>query len=67
MQQPYINIVITKIIIMELNNFKIMGNSTNDYHLQLKESLLILKLKPSLNIAKESTRLHLFEIIFNGQ
>ena len=42
------------------DNFKIMGNSINNYHLQLKESLLILKLKPLLNKAKESMPLYLF-------
>ena len=43
------------------DNFKIMGNSVNNYFLQLKESLLILKLKPSLNVAKESMPLYLFD------
>ena len=43
------------------DNFKIMGNSVNIYFLQLKESLLILKLKPSLNVAKESMTLYLFD------
>ena len=43
------------------NNFKIMGNSVNNYFLQLKESLLILKLRPSLNVAKESMPLYLFD------
>ena len=41
-----------------------MGNSVNNYFLQLKESLLpllILKLKPSLNVAKESMSLYLFD------
>ena len=44
----------------DTNSFKVMGNSVNNFHLQLKESLLILKLKPSLNIAKESMPLYLF-------
>ena len=44
-----------------IDGFKIMGNSINNYFLQLKESLLILKLKPSLNVAKESTALYLFD------
>ena len=35
------------------DNFKIMGNSVNNYFLHLKESLLILKLRSSLNVAKE--------------
>ena len=43
------------------DNFKIMGNSVNIYFLQLKESFLILKLKPSLNIVKESMPLYLFD------
>ena len=34
--------------------FSLIGNATNNYHIKLKESLFILKLKPSLNIAKES-------------
>ena len=41
--------------------FSLIGNATCNYHLKLKESLVILKLKPSLNIAKESMPLHLFE------
>ena len=43
------------------DNFKIMGNSVNNYFLQLKESLLILNLKPSLNVTKESMPLYLFD------
>jgi len=49
-----------QIHINNVDSFKVMGNSTNNYHLQLKESLLILKQKPSLNVAKESMPLHLF-------
>ena len=37
------------------------GDATNKSHLKLKESLVILKLKPSLNIAKESMPLYLIE------
>ena len=33
----------------------------NNYHLSLKESLLIFKLKQSLNVAKESIPLYLFD------
>ena len=36
-------------------------HTENKYHLKLKESLLILKMKPSLNVVKESVPLHLFE------
>ena len=43
-----------------LDNFKVLGNAVNNFHLQLKESLLILKLKPSLNVASESMPLYLF-------
>ena len=41
--------------------FSLIGNTTNNYHLKLKESLVILKLKQSLNTTKESMSLHLFE------
>ena len=43
------------------DNFKIMGNSVNNYFLQLKESLLILKLKPLINVAKDSMSLYSFD------
>ena len=32
--------------------FTLIGSASNNFHLKLKESLLILKLKPSLNVAK---------------
>ena len=35
---------------ISLDNFKVLGNAINSFHLQLKESLLTLKMKPSLNI-----------------
>ena len=41
--------------------FSLVGNAANKSHLKLKESLLILKMKPSLNIAKESIPLYLFQ------
>ena len=41
--------------------FSLIGNATNNYHLKLKESLVILKVKLSVNIAKESLPLYLFE------
>ena len=34
--------------------FSLVGNTVNKYHLKLKESLLVFKMKPSLNVAKES-------------
>ena len=39
--------------------FSLVGNAANKYYLKLKESLLILKMKPSLIVAKESTPLYL--------
>ena len=39
--------------------FSLVGNAANKYHLKLKESLLTLKMKPSLNVAKESMPLYL--------
>ena len=39
----------------------LVGNAANKYHLKLKESFLMLKIKPSLNVARESMSLHLFE------
>ena len=41
--------------------FLLVRNAANKYHLKLKESFLILKMKPSLNVAKESMPLYLFE------
>ena len=41
--------------------FSLVGNAANKYHLKLKESLLILKMKPPLNVAKESMPFYLFE------
>ena len=44
-----------------LDNFQVLGNAVNNFHLQLKESLLIMKMKTFLNIAKESMPLYLFD------
>ena len=44
-----------------VDNFEIVGTAVNDFHLKLKESLLILKMKPWLNIAQESMSLCLFD------
>ena len=41
--------------------FTLIGSASNKFHLKLKESLLILKLKSSINVAKESMSLYLFE------
>ena len=43
-----------------LDNFKVLGNAVSNFHLQLK-ILKILKMKPSLNIARESILLYLFD------
>ena len=40
-----------------IDNFSILGNAINN----IKESLLIFKLKASLNVAKESILLYLFD------
>ena len=44
-----------------IDNFSILGNAMNNYHLSLKETLMIFKLKPSLNASKESIPLYLFD------
>ena len=43
-----------------VDNFEIVGTAVNDFHLKLKESLFILKMKPCLNIAQESMPVYLF-------
>ena len=43
--------------VADLFKLTIFENALNNYHLKLKESSLILKSKPSLNIAKESMSL----------
>ena len=42
------------------DNFQIVVTAVNDFHLKLKQTLLILKMKTCLNIAKESMPLYLF-------
>ena len=44
-----------------VDNFEIVATAVNDFHLKLKESLLVLKMKPCLNIAQESIPLYLFD------
>ena len=46
---------------VDSSSFALIGNATNNYDLKLKESLDFLKLKLSLNIAKECIPLDLFE------
>ena len=44
-------------------NFKIIGSASNDYHLCLKESLLIQKHKPGINTSDNSIPLKLFQFL----
>ena len=44
-----------------MDNFEIVGITVNDFHLKLKESLLILKMKPCLNIAQKLMPIYLFD------
>ena len=44
-----------------IDNFSILRNAMNNCHLLLEESLLIFELKPSLNVAKESIPVYLFD------
>ena len=44
-----------------VNNFEIVGTAVNDFHLKSKEILLILKMKPCLNIKQESMPLYFLE------
>ena len=41
--------------------FTLICGTSNNFHLKLKESLLILKIKPSLHVAKESMHVYLFD------
>ena len=45
----------------DIQNFKIIGSAHNDFHLKIKESLLIRKNKPKINGADQSVPLYLFE------
>ena len=45
----------------ENSNFKIIGSASNGFFLKLKESFLITKFKPTLNIAKEPLPIYIFE------
>ena len=58
---PLESTAINKIYPADSSDFSLIGNTTNNYHLKLKESLIILNLKQSLNITKDSMPLHLFE------
>ena len=43
-----------------IDDFQIIGRARNIYFLKIKESIVIIMLKPTLNIAKESMPLQLF-------
>ena len=43
-----------------LDDFQIIGSASNDYHLKIKESLLIQKDNPIINLSVKSTPLYLF-------
>ena len=43
-----------------LENFEIIGTATNDYYLRIKESLLLKKIKPTINSKEKSIPLKLF-------
>ena len=45
----------------DFENFKIIGSATTDFHLLIKESLLINKNKPIINGGEKSVPLYLFE------
>ena len=44
----------------DFDNFKILGFARNDFELLIKESLLISKLRPTLNKQNDSFKLKLF-------
>ena len=49
----------------DISCFSLVGTAANKYHPKLKESLLILKLKPSLNVARESY-LKMYRLLFEN-
>ena len=62
MQQLYVNTVTIRTTLIALIILRSWETFVKNYFLQLKESLLILKLKLSLNdVAKESMPLYLFD------
>ena len=44
-----------------VDNFEVVGTAANEFYLTLKESFLIFKMKPCLNITWESMPLYLFD------
>ena len=53
MQQQSENTVIKNEHSYSVDNFEIVGTAVKNFHLKLKESFLILKMKSCLNIAQE--------------
>ena len=47
--------------VSSIDNFEIIGRASNDFYLRIKESLLIKKWKPSLNITLDTIPLYLFD------
>ena len=45
----------------DISCFSLIGNAANKYHLKSKDFFFILKLKTSLNVAKESMLLYLLQ------
>ena len=45
----------------KLDDFDIIGKADNDFFLRIKESLLIKKFKPTLNLKGKSIPSHLFD------
>ena len=47
--------------VVSLEDFKILPSSDSEFHLQIKEILLILRDKPELNKIEKSLPLYLFD------
>ena len=47
--------------VVSLEDFKILASSTSEFHLKMKESLLIARDKPELNRNEKSLPLYLFD------
>ena len=47
--------------VVSLEDFKILASSNSEFHLKIKESLLISRDKPELNRNEKSLPLHLFD------
>ena len=46
---------------VSLEDFKILASSNSEFHLKIKESLLISRDKPELNRNEKSSQLYLFD------